>query len=532
MSTITSTPPPKGPRSKHRQNKQPAMNSITSSTVPYGNVEGSYNPSYINDDQYRQNNENSYDLSTPFNYGDSLADNYASPTPLRAIGSGPNGPGQPGSAPNRRNGTPKRNPHQPNSSRPPNTKTGSSNPGVDHTISQNGATKHSSGVPPTAGIDTPVKTAYAGPTFHASPAPSALPMPSFFSKSVPDVSAAGGVKSSMGEGSSEDTDSSPTRPISKIAELTEARENSPLDIFFQADREEKARAKIGSPVTTPRKTPESVSRSGQGVNALPGHNGSPHPTGSSRNHTRHRTNGSSNEMFSMEMEADNNHSNPRTPGAPNHGEHLNNPRAHTAPSDMLTGLDDAQDARQAKSQALKDLLWSPQPQRPGTTIAGIDTTHSSPSQSPSPNVRLHQTAYHSDTGTRPRTNHQYHSQNHPSSPYTVANTGSPHPPTRSSHLRQELSAAKSPSGSDAPQPDFFSSIPRKASAHQIVRQPPTQPNIDSPFWTGHVASPREQAPAADITTMENDLRRILKLDMASSEGGLGALGNEAGVRGR
>jgi hypothetical protein len=33
---------------------------------------------------------------------------------------------------------------------------------------------------------TPAVAAYAGPTFHASPAPSALPIPSFFSKSVPE----------------------------------------------------------------------------------------------------------------------------------------------------------------------------------------------------------------------------------------------------------------------------------------------------------------------------------------------------------
>ena len=32
---------------------------------------------------------------------------------------------------------------------------------------------------------TPIKSAYAGPMFHHSPAASALPMPSFYSKSVP-----------------------------------------------------------------------------------------------------------------------------------------------------------------------------------------------------------------------------------------------------------------------------------------------------------------------------------------------------------
>ncbi|RYP41043.1 hypothetical protein DL768_010554 [Monosporascus sp. mg162] len=78
---------------------------------------------------------------------------------------------------------------------------------------------------------------FAGSTFHASPAPSALPMPSFFARSHSDSPT---VKATMGPGQepsppctdSEDTPSTPPVP---------RNEESPLEFFFRADRAEKAR---------------------------------------------------------------------------------------------------------------------------------------------------------------------------------------------------------------------------------------------------------------------------------------------------
>ena len=98
----------------------------------------------------------------------------------------------------------------------------------------------------TAPTVTPVKTAYAGPTFHASPAASALPMPKFLSKSVPDPNAGQGLQSLLeteesvvgnearGSGSQQNT-------------LSVQAAQSPLEIFFRADREEKARRVVSSP---------------------------------------------------------------------------------------------------------------------------------------------------------------------------------------------------------------------------------------------------------------------------------------------
>ncbi|RYP16271.1 hypothetical protein DL765_005239 [Monosporascus sp. GIB2] len=78
---------------------------------------------------------------------------------------------------------------------------------------------------------------FAGSTFHASPAPSALPMPSFFARSHSDSPTA---KSTIGPGQepsppctdSEDAPSPPPVP---------RNEESPLEFFFRADRAEKAR---------------------------------------------------------------------------------------------------------------------------------------------------------------------------------------------------------------------------------------------------------------------------------------------------
>ncbi|KAL7268477.1 hypothetical protein RUND412_008900 [Rhizina undulata] len=78
---------------------------------------------------------------------------------------------------------------------------------------------------PPQNIETPSK-AYAGPTFHSSPAPSALPMPKFMSKSVP-ATPAGNFQTALG------LDGAKTSPSISREEL------SHLQKLFRADREEK-----------------------------------------------------------------------------------------------------------------------------------------------------------------------------------------------------------------------------------------------------------------------------------------------------
>lgn len=74
--------------------------------------------------------------------------------------------------------------------------------------------------------------AYAGPTFHQSPAASALPPPSFLSRSVPTSKPISTI--------AEHADSSPDDKQEVFKELEEKREPTPLDWMFEAARQGKS----------------------------------------------------------------------------------------------------------------------------------------------------------------------------------------------------------------------------------------------------------------------------------------------------
>ncbi|KAJ4366972.1 hypothetical protein N0V83_007502 [Neocucurbitaria cava] len=100
---------------------------------------------------------------------------------------------------------------------------------------------------------TPAKVhgAYAGPTFHASPAPSALPIPKFLSRSVPAKTRSGPLTpppedSSDSAGSPSPSPASPSRaPIP----VPSRHQDSPLDMLFKADKAERAKNPQGSPAS-------------------------------------------------------------------------------------------------------------------------------------------------------------------------------------------------------------------------------------------------------------------------------------------
>lgn len=92
---------------------------------------------------------------------------------------------------------------------------------------------------------TPIKQmAYAGPTFHASPAPSALPMPKFFSKSVPNAASSSTLQARLNASPSH-TPASPSPQSGTTTPLR--REESPLDLLFNAHRAEQAKHSLASP---------------------------------------------------------------------------------------------------------------------------------------------------------------------------------------------------------------------------------------------------------------------------------------------
>ncbi|KAF2205594.1 hypothetical protein GQ43DRAFT_436929 [Delitschia confertaspora ATCC 74209] len=92
---------------------------------------------------------------------------------------------------------------------------------------------------------TPTKGsgAYAGPMFHASPAPESLPMPKFFCKAVKATSPPANASKSAGEWSdaASSTSSSPSSPSeSRPVELARFKETT-IDSLFQRHKEEQAR---------------------------------------------------------------------------------------------------------------------------------------------------------------------------------------------------------------------------------------------------------------------------------------------------
>ncbi|KAJ4987454.1 hypothetical protein SVAN01_07054 [Stagonosporopsis vannaccii] len=91
---------------------------------------------------------------------------------------------------------------------------------------------------------TPMKNqaAYAGPTFHASPAPSALPIPKFLSRSVPAKTASGPPTPPPDNSSDSANSPSPSPSPSRAPIAIPARhEDSPLDMLFKADKAERAK---------------------------------------------------------------------------------------------------------------------------------------------------------------------------------------------------------------------------------------------------------------------------------------------------
>ena len=302
---------------------------------------------------------------------------------------------------------------------------------------------------PVRGNETPAR-AYAGPTFHASPAASSLPIPKFFSKSVPNVEKTISLKSMMQQEALEaatESDGSPGQENRRPVQDQRILEKSPLDILFRADREAKARGyrpAIGISDNHADQPNASLSP--------------PHPA--PRHHSRQPTDGSTSGMFPIEMEGT----------AADHGPSPGNLERHSInqphQSHRMTEAERNEEQRKAQTAALKRLIYSPKPQIPKEGL----------------------------NGERPP----------------------------SSGLRQEWSISKSPEGSNPP---AFPPSPTPSRAHRPFTRSDTQTQSYQASFTGphsHVApsttSSQGTGPAparrnGDMKSIEDDLRRILKLDV-------------------
>lgn len=384
---------------------------------------------------------------------------------------------------------------------------------------------------------TPARdNAYAGPAFHASPAASALPMPKFFSKSVPANNAPATMQTRLDQesdssGTSEKSDSPPFVGATPVERIPPPRkEESPLDLFFKADREEKAKkASLLGTATPPGKSSAPV-------------NG--------RNHTRHVSNNNNNNngrgIFNMEM--DGGYASTPKPPSPSPAHRMSAGRAVTAPSDIPRTTAQESDSY---PQALKDLFSSSKKSSAQSPMAngftGTPTQHGqefhtpSPFYRPSPGPRQASGGPRTPAGQTTLEANPYYYGNRNLSPLFQAAKGDS--AKRSSSLRQELDSSAStqnrvelpvthsepipttPSRPMAgkPDPSAFSRDFLNAHIQQSGPQEPlsvpytNHPGLRSPFThTASTAAPREGSPAADTKLMENDLKRILKLQLVDT----------------
>jgi len=322
-------------------------------------------------------------------------------------------------------------------------------------------------------IPTPSTAAYAGPTFHASPAPSALPIPSFYSKSVPDSPSLRNLKMMKATAQS---------PKPALSNCTVQREESPLDLFFRADREEKARARSANSTQIPAASTGPF----QPPFVSPQSRQTP-PVAASQSGARHSGNrNTSGGIFAMELDGES------SPGLP-FGPAFSTPYSERINAARAAGSEPSfRDVNPSpSSEALKAYLFS------GHQLLSPAITPSSEGP-PSPFTPTAPAAYRN-----------------PASPAGLRSTGPPSrtqsygtASVRSSGLRQEVTPTKTPDRN----------INYAASPTPVRRYANT---LDTNKNTG-TSTPQATSPlparSADIQGMEDSLRRILKLGPAGSPG--------------
>lgn len=352
---------------------------------------------------------------------------------------------------------------------------------------------------------TPVK-AYAGPTFHASPAASSLPIPKFFSRSVPNVDKTSSLNSMM-EQEAVDTisenDSPPSLGNNRSTPDHQAREDSPLDIFFQADRDAKAKAqaRFGSPAVSNGLRSESQN--------------------DVRHHSRQPTDSSLSAMFSLEMDG---------AGAETPSSKTDNEPNIPAP-EAMTDTDYRDEQRKAQTLELKKLLYSPKPQRSASS-SPCSGTLSNGLGSPSPRI--------TPRGGSPRLapdskskDQQRHAVLLALAQKQISGTGTnmvstPQRPP-SSKLRKEVLVPSSP-GVQTPE------LPATPTQSRIEKTSTPTNNYTRQQQNGY-AFPYTPFPSAftppakppegfqntpsrcsrDAKSIEEDIRRILKLDLLGAD---------------
>ncbi|CAD6576713.1 MAG: hypothetical protein ASARMPREDX12_001942 [Alectoria sarmentosa] len=351
--------------------------------------------------------------------------------------------------------------------------------------------------------ETPVK-AYAGPTFHASPAASSLPIPKFLSKSVPNVDKTSSLKSMMEQetiDTTSESESSPFMENSQPIQDRRAREDSPLDLFFQADRDTKAKAQLETPAGS------------KGLRSETQNN--------VRHHSRQPTDSSLCGMFPLEMDG----AAQETPDSTTKNQSI------TPAPKAMTEADYKDEQRKAQTLELKKLLYSPKPQRSvsssprsGTPFQGLGSP--SPKTTPSGGSP----GLVPDVTSRGQQRHAALlalAQKQISGIGTNNGSATQRPP--SSNLWKEISVPSSPGIRPpelpaTPTQSHVQKISTPINGHTQQQQKSYAPPC-SPFSSAFTPPAKppggfQSTPSRhfkDAKSIEEDLRRILKLDVLGGD---------------
>ncbi|KAE8382117.1 hypothetical protein BDV26DRAFT_278319 [Aspergillus bertholletiae] len=340
---------------------------------------------------------------------------------------------------------------------------------------------------------------YAGPTFHASPAPSSLPIPSFFSKSIPDPDIApsleaDGDKYDVGQ----EYEATPSKPKPRPQFQTEEPQSTPLDFLFKAAVEARnSQPRCSSEASIGVRSPKTNSQ------ALP----------------QRKFNGSTEGLLPLEVDypgADKSQIGPSF--ATSYKDRMDALRSASSPSHHVVEPDE--DQRRAKTEALKDLLLNPRPQRPSYVSKSSSSQLNGTNEQPYTNGSIPHVATTIRTAS--------------SSAATLYNNV---PPGQNrSPVRNGWQSPFSNSYAINPQPyqsqpsatrkEDFSSIPGNAAnisggtfSSQVYNQtkfainPMQNPNYPPAHQSPTSRVANTPTKALDTKKIEDDLRRILKLDV-------------------
>ncbi|KAF3479802.1 uncharacterized protein GIQ15_06778 [Arthroderma uncinatum] len=346
---------------------------------------------------------------------------------------------------------------------------------------------------------------YAGPTFHASPAPSALPIPSFFSKSVPETDYPTSDDLQDDSPDSDPGNTTPTKANNTLLAQQEAGTASPLDFLFKAARQARTTNPLSELEDSRASTPPSrnVMRSQQ-------HEGQ-----------------ANSGLFPLELEGSDARSSPIGPSfATSYRDRMNALRA-TSPGKQPASTQESE--AKIKSEALKNLLLNPTAQRAASASPRL-TDQSNPA------------------GNSFRMSGEYGIRyaSGPTSPVPFTHSGRPlgtrneHGPESNSSVPQQYLASLCAQPHRAPSSSLRTVVsptspvtpPRQRSARytQLSSAPPAHqsyhgspggfvsptPNRTMPPLSATPPARNGAPPRLDATEtkrMEDDLRRILKLNV-------------------